>query len=109
MVDEDSAEAVPTVLGGDAEMIEIAAAAVVTGEDGGGEIRTAANDRAEAGVAGENAGKLVARFVGADPFAGIPESEGVVVVGDGHGKELEFWGHQSLQAGGLIYEIWRAG
>src|SRR5690348_12256643 len=98
MLDEEAAEAVPPEVCRDAEVIDIAATAVVTGENGGGELRAAPDDGAQALVAFQNAGKLLARFVGADPLAGVPEGEDLVVVGEGHGEELEFGRHQEFRS-----------
>lgn len=86
MFDEQPAEAMPTKRRCYGEVIHIAAAAVVTGEDGGGELGAAANDSAETVVAFEDAFHLFPCFVGADPGAGVPEGEDLVVVGDGHGE-----------------------
>lgn len=86
MFDEQPAEAVSTKRRGYCEVIHVAAAAVVAGEDGGGELGAAANDGAETVVAFQDAFHLFPCFVGADAGAGVPEGEDLVVVGDGHGE-----------------------
>src|SRR5207248_6121877 len=83
--------------GGDAEVVEIAAAAVVTSEDGGGEFVALADDGAETGVAGQDPGEFVGRFVRADAFAGVPKGEDFVVVSGGHRQQLEVGRHKNSE------------
>jgi hypothetical protein len=78
--DELSAEAAVAEFGGNGEVMEIAAAAIVAAEDGGDDSLFVAGDETQAGVAGDIVGELL-RCVGlveADAFGGRPESEDVL-------------------------------
>jgi hypothetical protein len=97
-IDQGAADSVASAIGGDGEMVEIAAAAVVAGKNGPDDSPFSPHNKAEPRIAIQVADDAFARVgvvVQADPFDALPKSHDFVVIGSGHRRNMTArWCHR---------------